>query len=238
MRQTARVLVIGKSGSGKTTLARQIVDDALDRNRYAVIVNRKRELAEYAWDQSERIGGDDAPTAADLRRHIEHNRRVHFTVTAPDPGPFMDALGRAVLDLTAADPDGGLLLVVDEAHNFYAKQRTAGPALELVTGGRALGVHCVFVTQMLTSGTYGLDLTVVKQASHLFTFRLTERNEVARLAEMFPELGDDVTRLLRPERGEDGRVLPPEYGVKDLDSERAYVARRDGHRLRWREITA
>ena len=238
VKQTARVIFIGKSGSGKTTLASHLIEEMAARCKYVVIVNRKSELLEHAHGVTTRI---DQATAdrehPDLEKFIEHNRRVHFTVTAPRPQGFMQQLGLVCMRLAEADPDAGLLIVCDEAHVFYAKGSSADSMLECLTGGRALGIHAVLITQMLTSSAYGLDLTAIKQASHLVTFRLSERNEVKRLCEMFPELGEGVSTLARPELSTGG-VAPPEYAVKDLDRERAGIVRRDGQRRAWEELSA
>ena len=47
-RQTFRILIVGKSGSGKSTLAKEIVRRMEGHYRQLVIVNRKREFAEFA----------------------------------------------------------------------------------------------------------------------------------------------------------------------------------------------
>jgi DNA helicase HerA-like ATPase len=203
-RQTFRALIIGKSGSGKSTLARQIIRAMEGRYRHLVIVNRKTEFAELAEGRFRvREDGDPGPA---LRRQ----RWVHFHVTGYDPRPFLDALGQELMRMR------DVLLVVDEAHQFFPRGQVPKGLFEVLTGGRENGHSVIFVTQMLKGAVGGIDPGVRRQASHLIVFRVTEPVEVASVAEMFPELGERVKGLARPEGG-----LPPEYGVKDLDRDRS-----------------
>ncbi len=209
-RQTFRILVVGKSGSGKSTLARQIVRAMEGRFRRLVIVNRKTEFGDLA-EARFRVGEDGDPWAV-LKRH----RRVHFRVVGYDPRPFLDALGQAIMRLQDT------LLLLDEAHHFFPRGQVPKGLFEVLTGGREHGHSAIFVTQMLQAATGGIDPGVRRQASHLAAFRLTEPREVQALADMFPELGERVRLLKRPDDG-----LPPEYGVKDLDRDRAGLVLRD-----------
>jgi len=86
----------------------------------------------------------------------------------------------------------------------------------VLTGGREYGHSAIFITQMLQGATGGIDPGVRRQASHLITFRVSEPREVQAVGDMFPELGERVSKLARPEGG-----LPPEYGVKNLDNDEA-----------------
>lgn len=85
-----------------------------------------------------------------------------------------------------------------------------------------MGHNAIFVTQMLQGLTGGIDPGVRKQASHLVVFRVTEPNDVRAVSEHFPELGERVRTLARPDNG-----LPPEYGIKDLDREEGGLVLRD-----------
>ena len=221
-RQTFRILIVGKTGSGKSTLAKAIVRRMQGRYQKLVVVNRKREFAEFT-ERGFTVGeaGDPEPV---LRRYD----RVHFHVTGYDPRPFLDALGQAILRRR------DVLLVVDEAHQFFERGRVPKGLFEVLTGGREAGHNAIFVTQMLKGAVGGIDPGVRRQASHLVSFRLTEPEEVRALTEQFPELGERVKTLKRPEDG-----LPPEYGVKDLDRERVGVVLRDPanpRRRRWVEL--
>ncbi len=221
-RQTFRILIVGKTGSGKSTLAKAIVHRMEGRYQKLVVVNRKREFAEFV-EKGFTVGEAGDPEPA-LRRYD----RVHFHVTGYDPRPFLDALGQAIMRRR------DVLLVVDEAHQFFERGRVPKGLFEVLTGGREAGHNAIFVTQMLKGAVGGIDPGVRRQASHLVTFRLTEPEEVRALSEQFPELGERVRKLARPEDG-----LPPEYGVKDLDRERAGVVLRDPgdpRRRRWVEL--
>jgi len=221
-RQTFRILIVGKTGSGKSTLAKAIVRRMEGRYRKLVVVNRKREFAEFVEK------GFSVGEAGDPEPALKRYDRVHFHVTGYDPRPFLDALGQAILRRR------DVLLVVDEAHQFFERGRVPKGLFEVLTGGREAGHNAIFVTQMLKGAVGGIDPGVRRQASHLVTFRLTEPEEVRALSEQFPELGERVRRLARPENG-----LPPEYGVKDLDRERSGVVLRDPgdpRRRRWVEL--
>jgi energy-coupling factor transporter ATP-binding protein EcfA2 len=209
-RQTFRILIVGKSGSGKSTLARELVRRMEARYCRLIIVNRKTELAEFCQGRYRvREDGDPGPA---LKRH----RRVMFHVTGYDPRPFLDALGQELMRLKDA------LLVVDEAYHFFPRGAVPKSLFEVLTGGRENGHNVIFITQMLQGLAGGIDPGVRKQASHLVTFRVTEPNDVKSVSEHFPELGERVRTLKRPEGG-----LPPEYAVKNLDNEEAGLVLRD-----------
>ncbi len=223
-RQTFRILIIGKSGSGKSTLAKSIVRRMEGRYRHLIVVNRKREFAEFV-EKGFSVGEDGDPEPV-LRRY----RRIHFHVTGYDPRPFLDALGQAIMRRR------DVLLVVDEAHQFFERGRVPKALFEVLTGGREAGHNAIFITQMLKGAVGGIDPGVRRQATHLVAFRLTEPTEVQALTEQFPELGDRVKTLRRPDDG-----YPPEYGVKNLDYERAVIVVRDPGapmRRRWIELGA
>jgi len=203
-RQTFRMLIVGKSGSGKSTLAREVIRRMEGRYRHLVIANRKREFAELAQGRYT-VGEDGDPWPA-LKKH----RRVIFQVTGYDPRPFLDKLGQAIMQLKDA------LLVVDEAHHFFPRGQTPKGLFEVLTGGREYGHSAIFITQMLQGATGGIDPGVRRQASHLITFRVSEPREVQAVGDMFPELGERVSKLARSEGG-----LPPEYGIKNLDNDQA-----------------
>jgi len=76
-RQTFRILIVGKSGSGKSTLAREIVRRMEGRYRQLVIVNRKREFAEFA-EKGFSVGeaGDPEPAPVSCGRVYASSLRV------------------------------------------------------------------------------------------------------------------------------------------------------------------
>lgn len=207
-RQTLRVLIAGISGGGKSTLARELITAFEGRYRQLVIVNRKSEFAELC-DKAYSVDERGDPELA-LRRY----RKVFFRVDGYDPRPFLDALGMAVMRRRE------VLLVVDEAYEFFQRGRVPKALFRVITGGRELGHNCIFVTQMLQSASGGIDLAVIQQCTHLVLLRLQGENDLARARANFPELGERVLALRRPERG-----LPPEVAVKNMLTGEAAMAR-------------
>jgi len=201
-RQTFRILIVGKSGSGKSTLARQILLRMVGRFRKLVIVNRKTEFSDLCEARFR------VKEAGDPSRVLKRYSRVFFHVTGYDPRSFLDALGAEIMG------QRDVLLLMDEAYHFFPRGAVPKGLFEVLTGGREAGHNAIFVTQMLQGLTGGIDPGVRKQASHLVTFRVTEPNDVRAVSEHFPELGERVRSLARPDDG-----LPPEYGVKNLDRE-------------------
>jgi energy-coupling factor transporter ATP-binding protein EcfA2 len=209
-RQTFRLLIVGKSGSGKSTLAREVIRRMEGRYRHLVIVNRKTEFAELAQGRY-RVSEDRDPRPA-LRRH----RKVIFHVTGYDPRPFWTPWARRSCAC------GTSFWLWMRPTTSFPRGAVPKGLFEVLTGGRELGHNAIFITQMIQGATGGIDPGVRKQASHLITFRVTEPNDVRAVAEHFPELGERVRDLKRPEGG-----LPPEYAVKNLDREEAGLVLRD-----------
>jgi len=73
-RQTFRILIVGKTGSGKSTLAKAIVRRMEGRYQKLVVVNRKREFAEF----TER--GFTVGESGGLEPAMARLDRVHFWI--------------------------------------------------------------------------------------------------------------------------------------------------------------
>lgn len=211
-RQTNRIVIAGMTGGGKSHLARQIVSRMEGRYRQLIIVNRKRELAELT--EVGCIVDEEGDPSAVLAKH----RAVFFQVDGYDPRPFLDTLGAALMRRRDA------LVVIDEAWEFFGRGRVPRGLFRVLTGGRELGHSMIFVTQMLKSASGGIDLGVLQQATHMVLFRLQGDNDLERVQEYFPELGDRITQLRRPEAG-----LPPEYAIRNMTTGAAGVALRNAH---------
>lgn len=223
-RQTNRIVVAGMTGGGKSFMARRVIASMKGRYRQLVIVNRKRELAELT-EHGYTIDEDGDP-----RRALEQHARVFFQVEGYNPQPFLDNLGHALMQRR------DVLLVVDEAWEFFGRGRVPRALFRVLTGGRELGHQTLFATQMLKSATGGIDLAVFQQATHLVLFRLQGDNDLERVREFFPELGDRVAQLRRPEGG-----LPPEYAVRNMLTGNAGVVVRDERnprRLAWLTLSS
>lgn len=216
-RQTFRLLIVGKSGSGKSTLARSIIERMEGRYEQLIIVNRKREFAELAEGRYS-VGEKGDPWPA-----LKRQRRVMFQINGYDPRDFLDELGGAIMRLR------NVLLVVDEAYHFFPRGQVPKGLFEVLTGGRELGHNAIFITQMLQGAVGGIDPGVRRQATHLITFRVSEPGDVKAVSEHFPELGERVSQLARPDDG-----LPPEYAVKNMDNEQSGIVMRNPHNPRQR----
>lgn len=215
--QTLRFLVVGMSGSGKSHLTRDLIAHLEGRYRYLVVVNDSMELSEGCAAKvpirDENVG--DAWRLVDL---IRDAGSAHFEILANDPRPFLERLGDAVLEL------GDVLLVLDEAHEWIPSNRPPAALVRCYKQGRKHGVHIIAVTQSLVrTSTTGLDANAIRQSTHLITFQLAEHNEVARIREVMPELGDRVADLAPPG---DGR--PPEYAVRDVRRSMSLIHGRGG----------
>lgn len=219
-KQTNRILIVGKSGSGKTTLARQLIEALLPAHQYVVIVNAKRELAEYC-QKAYVVDDQGNPEAAFRAGH----RRIFFQVTGLKPQPFLNALGLAIMRRPR------VLLVVDEAHQFFARGKTPPALFRVLTAGRDMGHNCLFITQQLKAAEGAIDLGVMNQASHLVAFQLVGEGDVARFTAFVPEWGERIKTLARP----DGSG-PPEYVVKNLDNGNVGVVQRSPNGRIWRHI--
>ena len=209
-RQTVRIVIAGMSGGGKSFLARRVVLSMAGRYRQLVIVNRKRELSELTE------AGYIVDEKGDPERVLRRHRRVFFQVDGYDPRPFLGALGASLMRRE------DVLLVVDEAWEFFGRGKVARALFRVLTGGREQGHNIVFITQMLKSSSGGIDLGVLQQATHLVVFRMQGENDLDRVQAFFPELGDRVSALARPEA-----TGPPEYAVKNLMTGRAGLLLRD-----------
>lgn len=200
--QTNRILIVGRSGSGKSTLARQLIAGLLPAASWLVIINSKRELAEYC-QRAYVVDSTGNPEAAFSTGH----RRIFFQVTGLRPQKFLDALGQSIMRRRR------VLLVVDEAHQFFSRGQTPPALFRVLTAGRDQGHNAVFITQQLKAASGAIDLGVIQQASHLVSFQLVGEGDVNRFTSYVPEFGERVKTLARP----DGQG-PPEYVIKNLDT--------------------
>ena len=115
------------------------------------------------------------------------------------PRKVMDKLDRALLAFTYTTQDevnkfmnrlcdevwkrGDVVLLIDEAHVFFPRSNYPRGIETLIRAGRKGGIDTVMVTQNFTD----LNLTALKQAHYLAVFRITENNEIERLARYIPE---------------------------------------------------
>ena len=216
--QTLRYLICGMTGGGKSTNGRKLIRELKGEGKYRqlVVVNRKREFEDlcekhYSVDEQ----GDPAQALAD-------HPSLFFHVTGYDPRPFLNNLGQALMQHNSRD----VLLVVDEAYEFFPRGRVPRGLFRVITGGREHGHHCLFMTQMLKSASGGIDIGVLDQLSHLAVLKMQGEGNVERVKHYFPELGERCQYLKRPN---DPEGAPPEIAIKDLLSHTATVRLRSAH---------
>jgi DNA helicase HerA-like ATPase len=216
--QTERFLIAGMSGSGKSSYARQLVKTATVQRKFdqLIFVNRKSEMSDLV-SPGARYAIDESINERKLTSILNQHKKVFFRVDGYDPRAFLNALGNEIMKRKF------ILLVIDEAHEFLPRQQAPKSIFRVFTAGRALGHSVVAITPMLQSAMMGVDLVVLQQCTTLVSFRLQGENDVKRLVEFFPELGERVKAL----KSHDG--LPPEYAIKNMVTSRCGIMRRDPH---------
>jgi hypothetical protein len=209
---TVRAVIVGKSGFGKSTYARGLIEYMRDRGLFTqlCVVSTKQEDYIDLCNVHVHVTEDGDPEGP-LKRGD-----VFFWITGLDPRPFMDRLGQAIMQRR------GMLIVLDEAHNYLTQSKMPKGFYQVFTAGRALGHNMLVITQALTSADFALATAVLKQASHLVSFQLSEQNEVSRFAQYVPQAADLVTQLKRPDE-----VGTSEFVVKFKDRSQAGVVLAD-----------
>lgn len=220
-RQTFRMVIAGMSGTGKTTLGRKIIRAMKGRYSKLVVVNRKNDLSGFCAARYAIQGHEDPGPA--LARHD----RVFFRVDGMDPRPFMDRLGHELLKYR------DVLIVVDEAWEFFPRGRSPRGFFMVLTRGRSLGHNVIMITQQLQSTGAGIDLIVLDQATHVVLFKLGH-NDIDRASYLYPELGPRCLRFGHPMDGG-----APEFCVLNKISMQGGAALRDPRnpkRTRWHSL--
>jgi energy-coupling factor transporter ATP-binding protein EcfA2 len=216
--QTERFLVAGMSGSGKSIYARALAGNFSNAKKFdqLIIVNRKSEMSDLV-SSGARYAIDESIRESMLTRILNQHKKVFFRVDGYDPREFLNALGNEIMRRRF------ILLLIEEASEFVPRGKAPKQLFRILTAGRERGHSVIAVTQMLQSAMAGIDLAFMQQATTLVSFRLQGENDVARLSEFFPELGEGVKTL----KSHDG--LPPEYGIKNMVTSRCGIMRRDPH---------
>lgn len=85
------------------------------------------------------------------------------------------------------------IVAIDEAHMFFGKTKHSKNLERLVRGGRKYFIHVIMITQQIVD----LDTTIIKQSKYVFSFRLTELNDVFRTSVNL-QINPDILRTLLP----------------------------------------
>lgn len=235
-----RGLLVGQTGSGKTYAAAWLLRHSEQR---CIILDTKTEPVFTKLPE----GKPDDPMSetlavvhsiADmLREYRDVKRGADYVVVRPSneevaKPALLDAYLSAIYE-TCRD----VMVLIDEAYQFHTGA-TAGPGLVgLLTRGRARALTTLVATQRPA----WLSRFALTESQRMYIFRLTDRKDWARLAEMVPGIpkegvklppygylyyvqGDDAYRRMAP--------LPPiaslSYTPQVIDSEQ-----KKGQRRKW-----
>jgi len=144
-------LIAAKSGWGKNWISQWWVEDNLDEFEYLVVLDRLDEfrgLVKAGFANWGIIGPDEvtAPPSA-WKEIIEQNKRIVLARHNIDGEDWMDAA--ASVSQAAMALDGGVLVVIDEAHKVAPQRGSYPDAIQsLATEGRG-HVATLWVTQRL-----------------------------------------------------------------------------------------
>lgn len=218
---TLRVLVTGQQGMGKTAWARELVRRTQRAGRRLVILSTKPEdYVDLAGSRRTLHCQEPASgySVGQLRQAIGRKGSTTFFVferfTQRDSrAQFMGQVAAAVESV------GNMVLLVDEAHQFMPRYRTAPAAVGMLTAARARAVDVVLVTQHPKL----LDDLAAKESNAFVLFGSPDRNEAGYLAELSGMPQEAIQRLHEGEyllryrhMGGSGKVqridLQAEYG--------------------------
>lgn len=176
-------VVVGKKGYGKSTLTAEIISLYIrkqKRRRFIVFDTRlglMESLRPLGFQVSRISSVKPIPWESVLLRYP---KLLVYTegLTPEEVAPHLDDLSTAVLAL------GDCLVWFDEAHQFYPspEQRASKGLRLLVRDSRKRAVDLGFTTQIVVD----LAISALKEADLLCIFRVTEQNEIERLARYIP----------------------------------------------------
>ncbi|MCA9839807.1 MAG: hypothetical protein KC422_23060 [Trueperaceae bacterium] len=222
MAQTFRALIAGKSGSGKTHYLKTCLNYLKKQNKYRklVIINSKQDLAQYCQRAFKIEQGKTYDRALNA---LESSDSVFYQLLSADPREFLNQLGPQIRNYRTNEDYKNMLIVIDEAIVSLRRGQVAPEFFPVITESREYGVNLLIATQMLKSQSGGIDLAVMQQCTHMVLFRL-QGNDLERVNEFFPELGDKAAKLQIYDAATGGL---PEFAVKNLSNSKAHAYVRD-----------
>ncbi len=171
-------LIVGKSGTGKSYFARRLVE-RLSEGKNLIVVDNSTDHDEIEGIYPIEIHQGNISKLS-TRKILERVERalLFFTYTEQrSVNRFLDKLCETIWDYK------NTVLMIDEAHIFFPRSDYPRGIEMLIRAGRKGGIDTVLITQNFTD----LNITALKQAHYLAVFRLTEQNEIERIARRFPE---------------------------------------------------
>lgn len=173
-----RALIVGQTGSGKTAFACW----ALAYCRPGVIYDTKIEPKFSAMP-----GNRVVDSWRDLRRVWGKEKHLRFVVFRPpvsevsDPEKIDHYLMRHYNELKHTT------CYVDEAYQFHNAGRCGAGLLSLLTRGRSRGITTILSTQR----PRWISLFCITESQRFYIFRLVDRNDRKRFAEIIPGFDAD-----------------------------------------------
>ena len=195
MNEGRRWLIVGRSGSGKTTYAQNVVRALGERlgGRVVIVNTRADQLRGLAPGPVIRVDQAAGERPRDLAALLERQGGAHFVLEMYDPNPFLDRLGRTIVD-----GFHNSVLVLDEAH-LWINDRSPASMKRVISEGRSRNIHTIMITQQSgASGGYGLATVARNNVDVAVMFQVNEANELTRLTPFFPAAKDILPTLPSP----------------------------------------
>lgn len=179
--------VSGKRGTGKSTLVSEIVRRSRFRKTIVFDYNHEYKLDERAVGRIELV--EAIRWAAFQGKHVKISYRGGAAGLA-----FEDDVLAILEGLVHTKHEGGLLVVLEEAHIFQTPQ-TLPPPLKFLLG---MGRHNKITTVLVTQRPFLVNRQATAQAETMTVFRTSEPTDLT----YFSAFGFDPEKLKRLKLGE------------------------------------
>ena len=171
-------LVLGKSGTGKSYFARRLAQ-RLAENKKLIVIDNSTDHDTIEGIFPIEVHSENIKKLSP-RKIIDKFERVLLYFTYTDTNSVNTFLNRLMNEVWNKK---NIVVLIDEAHIFFPRSNYPQELEMLVRAGRKGGIDIVFVTQQFVD----LNLTALKQAHYFGIFRMTEQNEIDRVARYIPE---------------------------------------------------
>lgn len=181
-KQNEIVEIYGKSGSGKSFFAGWLASKMRGGKKALVIWDKKNEYR--GLSDSLLVLNTAAFAKVQQSKHEFFTRLIaaHPSVRIVPQGLTLDEMLEAYDELCHAVYDrGSTVLLTDEAHIVCPQDKTPRHPQMLVTDARSAANDLLFVTQRAQN----LDTTIVSQGNVRVAFKMTDKNDLDRVAGFF-----------------------------------------------------